>query len=108
MDLKVGDVSRHGEGRHTTSWVELRAVAGGVAADTPGLEFFTLWGVTAENLKDFFLDFADRAGGCRFHNCSHTVEEECAVRGRAAESRYRNYLEIRETLMARRDVFRKK
>ena len=105
--LKVGEVSRHGEGRHTTSWVELMDAGGGVAADTPGLEFFTLWGVTAENLKDMFLDFADMAGGCRFRNCSHTVEEGCAVRGRVAESRYRSYREILEDLQARRDVFRK-
>ncbi len=107
LDFKVGEVSRRGEGRHTTSWVELRAVADGFAADTPGLGFFTLWGVTAENLKDFFLDFAELAGGCRFRNCSHSVEEGCAVRGRVAGSRYQNYLEIREDLLASRDVFRK-
>jgi ribosome biogenesis GTPase len=98
LELKIGAVSRTGEGRHTTSWVELRPVAGGLAADTPGLEFFTSWGVTAENLKDFFLDFVDRAPGCRFRNCSHTTEGECAVRGHVAPSRYRNYLEIRQKL----------
>jgi ribosome biogenesis GTPase len=103
--LKVGDVSRHGEGRHTTSWVELMPAAGGMAADTPGLEFFTLWGVTVENLKDMFLDFADLADGCRFRNCSHTLEVHCAVRDHVAASRYRSYLEILEDLRSRRDVF---
>lgn len=105
LSLKVGDVSRRGEGRHTTTWVELIPIAGGLVADTPGLEFFTLWGVTPENLKDHFLDFVDLAGGCRFRNCSHTSETDCAVRGHVAESRYRNYLDILEKLRQRRAVF---
>lgn len=103
--LKVGEVSRTGEGRHTTTWVELLPIAGGLVADTPGLEFFTLWRVTSENLKDHFLDFADLAGGCRYRNCSHTHEAECAVRGRVPASRYENYLAIREMLRSRREVF---
>jgi ribosome biogenesis GTPase len=105
LALKVGEVSRRGEGRHTTTWVELLPIAGGLVADTPGMEFFTLWGVTPENLKDHFLDFVDLADGCKFRNCSHTAEAGCAVRGRAAESRYRNYLDILEKLRERRDVF---
>ncbi len=103
--LKVGEVSRRGEGRHTTTWVELLPVAGGLVADTPGLEFFTLWGVTPENLKDRFLDFVDLAGDCRFRNCSHVSEAGCAVRERAAASRYRNYLEILRKLREAGPVF---
>jgi ribosome biogenesis GTPase len=99
--LKIGEVSRRGEGRHTTSWAELREVAGGWVADTPGLEFFTMWGVTAENLKDHFLDFVDLASGCRWRNCSHVEEEGCAVRGAVAASRYGSYLLIRDRLRKR-------
>lgn len=105
LNLKVSDVSRHGEGRHRTSWVELLPVGGGLAADTPGLEFFTLWGVTAENLKDCFLEFVDLAGGCRFRNCSHTTEDGCAVRDKVASSRLRNYHDLRDMLLERKDVF---
>jgi ribosome biogenesis GTPase len=105
LALKVGEVSKRGEGRHTTTWVELLPIAGGLVADTPGMEFFTLWGVTPENLKDHFLDFVDLADGCRFRNCSHILEAHCAVRGHVAESRYRNYLEILEKLRQQRDVF---
>jgi ribosome biogenesis GTPase / thiamine phosphate phosphatase len=105
LTLKVGEVSRRGEGRHTTTWVELLPIAGGLVADTPGMEFFTLWGVTPENLKDHFLDFVDLAGGCKFRNCSHTAEAGCAVRGRVAESRYRNYLDILAKLREQRSVF---
>jgi ribosome biogenesis GTPase len=102
FQLKVGEVSRHGEGRHTTTWVELLPVAGGLAADTPGLEFFTLWGVTPENLKDHFLEFAELAPGCRYRNCAHLGEAECAVRDRVSPSRYRNYMLIRSRLVSRR------
>ena len=106
LALKVGVVSKHGEGRHTTTWVELVPIAGGLVADTPGMEFFTLWGVTPENLKDHFLDFVDLAGGCRFRNCSHILEAHCGVRGKVADSRYRNYLEILQKLKERQsDVF---
>jgi ribosome biogenesis GTPase len=105
LGLKTGEVSRRGEGRHTTTWVELIPIAGGLVADTPGLEFFTLWGVTASNLKDHFLDLADLASGCRFRDCSHVSEAGCAVRERAAPSRYRNYLEILAKLRESREVF---
>jgi len=105
LALKVGEVSRHGEGRHTTTWVELVPLAGGLVADTPGMEFFTLWGVTPENLKDHFLDFVDLADGCRFRNCSHVREAGCAVRGHVAESRFRNYLDILAKLRERREIF---
>jgi ribosome biogenesis GTPase len=94
LKLKTGSVSKRGEGRHTTTWVELVPIAGGLIADTPGMEFFTLWGVTPENLKDHFLDFADLAPNCRFRNCMHTTEVGCAVRGHVAESRYQNYLDL--------------
>lgn len=98
LTLKVGEVSKRGEGRHTTTWVELVPMGGGLIADTPGMEFFTLWGVTPENLKDHFLDFVDLAGGCRFRNCSHTKEAHCGVRGHVAPTRYANYLELMEKL----------
>jgi ribosome biogenesis GTPase len=102
LGLKIGDVSRRGEGRHTTTWVELVEAAGGVVADTPGLEFFTLWGVRPETLKDYFLDFAELAPKCRFRNCQHGSEEGCAVRSSVAPSRLRNYLLIKDRLKARR------
>lgn len=102
LALKVGAVSKRGEGRHTTTWVELVPMGGGLLADTPGMEFFTLWGVTPENLKDHFLDFVDLADGCRFRNCSHIKEAHCAVRGHVAESRYANYLDLLDKLIERR------
>jgi ribosome biogenesis GTPase len=108
LKLKVGSVSKRGEGRHTTTWVELVPMGGGLIADTPGMEFFTLWGVTPDNLKDHFLDFVDLAHNCRFRNCMHTGEAGCAVRGHVAESRYENYLDLLEKLKESRKESRMK
>jgi ribosome biogenesis GTPase len=105
LGLRTGRVSRRGEGRHTTSGVELCEAGGGWVADTPGMEFFTLWGVTPENLKEHFLDFAERAGGCRFRNCTHRTEGGCAVRPAAAPSRLESYETLWQRLRDRRQVF---
>ena len=108
FNLKIGEVGKSGEGRHTTSWAELREVAGGWIADTPGLEFFTLWGVTPGMLKDYFLDFAELASGCRWRNCSHLEEEACAVKGAVAPSRYESYLVILDRLVRQQSKLRKR
>ncbi len=109
LGLKVGEVSvRTGEGRHTTTWVELRQVeADSYVIDTPGLEFFTLWGVTVENLAEQFPEFLSRMTRCKYRNCSHTQEPKCAVtealgRGEVAQARYENYVRIREDLLQKR------
>ena len=58
LDLKVGEVSEvHLKGKHTTTSArryELKA--GGAVVDTPGVKLFGLWGVTRENVGDFFPD----------------------------------------------------
>lgn len=110
LALKVGEVSeRTGEGRHTTSWVELRELdPSTLVIDTPGLEFFTLWGVTVENLAEQFPELLSRMPACKYRaSCSHTQEPGCAVaaavdRGDIARSRYDNYVEIREALLRKR------
>jgi ribosome biogenesis GTPase len=60
LDIRVAEVSdAHLKGRHTTTSArryELRG--GGAVIDTPGVKLFGLWGVTADNLEDFFPDVA--------------------------------------------------
>lgn len=97
--LKTRETSRRtGEGRHTTSWVELLEVEGGLVADTPGLEFFTLWGVTQRNLQDYYPEMAPLAGKCGFTDCVHLSEPRCAVKGAVAAARYAGYVQIAGTL----------
>jgi len=61
LDLRVGDVSTYTEkGRHTTTSARRYALdfAAGHVIDTPGVKLFGLWGVTRENLDEFFPDVA--------------------------------------------------
>lgn len=113
LGLKTGVVSRKTrEGRHTTTWVEMIEIEPGMEIiDTPGLEFFTLWGATPENLRELFPEFFSRQGDCRYRNCSHTKENDCAVlaaleAGEVARSRHENYRTIREDLALKRSQIR--
>ena len=62
LDLRVGEISRYTDkGRHTTTSARRYVLDfGGAVVDTPGVKHFGLWGVTAENLSDFFPDVAAR------------------------------------------------
>jgi len=67
------------KGRHTTSWREMIFLPqGGVVIDTPGMREFHLWGAS-EGTKDTFPEIEALAAGCRFRDCTHTQEKDCAV-----------------------------
>lgn len=87
-----------GKGRHTTVTRELHlAPAGGAVLDTPGVRGVGLAG--GERLEEVFADVEALAAGCRFADCSHTVEPGCAVTaalddGRLAERRWGSYRKL--------------
>ncbi len=67
------------KGRHTTSWREMIFLPkGGVVIDTPGMREFHLWGVS-EGSRETFPEIEALTPGCRFRDCTHTQEKECAV-----------------------------
>lgn len=99
------------KGRHTTSRRELIPLPGGaLLIDTPGMRELQLWegdaGVTAA-----FEDIEALAAGCRFGNCRHETEPECAVKAAAEEGRlaadrlasYRVLMRERDALAERQD-----
>ncbi len=105
LHLKVGEVSRATrKGRHTTTRAELLPIpGGGFAVDTPGVRAFGLWDLDRADLDIFFREFEPLIERCRFHNCTHAHEPDCAVRAavRAGElnpDRYAAYLRILESL----------
>jgi ribosome biogenesis GTPase len=63
LDIRIGDVSDATEkGRHTTTSARRYALDfGGAVIDTPGVKVFGLWGVTRENLEEFFPDVASKS-----------------------------------------------
>lgn len=78
--LSVGAVRVDDEkGRHTTTSRELIEIpGGGLIIDTPGMREFQLWD-GGGGLDTAFADIASLATNCRFRDCRHTTESDCAV-----------------------------
>ena len=106
LNLATGEVSEKlGRGRHTTRHVELyRLGEDTYVADTPGFSSFDtdqMDIILKENLQYAFPDFGRFIGTCRFDDCSHRKEPDCAVRaacdsGEIEKSRYDSYLKLYE------------
>ena len=106
LKLETGEVSEKlGRGRHTTRHVELyRLGEDTYVADTPGFSSFDtdqMELILKENLQYAFPDFGSFIGKCRFDDCSHRKEPDCAVRaaveaGEIEKSRYESYLKLYE------------
>jgi ribosome biogenesis GTPase / thiamine phosphate phosphatase len=99
--IRTGPVREEdGKGRHTTTARELFVIPGGaIIIDTPGLREVGIW-ADADGVDDLFDDISALGAGCRFGDCTHTVEPGCAVRealaaGRLDERRYANYMKMR-------------
>lgn len=72
-------------GRHTTVAAELIALPGGAwLLDTPGLRAVTLW-TSGVGIERAFKDVFDIAEKCRFRNCKHIDEPDCAVKSAISE-----------------------
>jgi ribosome biogenesis GTPase len=98
LDLRVQSVQeKHGHGRHTTTNSRLYPLqSGAYLADTPGMREFGLWGVFRRELGEGFVEIRERAAECRFRDCLHMEEPQCAVRttsesGEMDEGRYLSY-----------------
>ena len=80
-DLAVGALSRRGEqGRHTTTVSTLHAIpGGGFVIDSPGMADFGEWTLPAGRVADGFPEIRSYSGRCRFRNCLHLHEPDCAV-----------------------------
>jgi ribosome biogenesis GTPase len=102
LHLRVQAVSADTEkGRHTTTTAELIPLSfGGYVVDTPGIRQFQLWDVIPEEVAGFFPDLRPYVSRCRFPDCTHTHEDDCAVKDAVADGwidarRYESYVQIR-------------
>jgi ribosome biogenesis GTPase len=88
------------KGRHTTTTARLLPLpGGGYVVDTPGIRQFQLWDVIAEEVPGFFRDLRPYVSHCRYPDCTHTHEDDCAVKnavadGRIDERRYDSYCHL--------------
>jgi ribosome biogenesis GTPase len=78
--VQTGEVRQaDSKGRHTTTWRELVVVpTGGALIDTPGLRELGMW-VDEEGIDATFSDITELAAQCRFNDCAHLTEPDCAV-----------------------------
>ena len=101
--LKTGAISGyHGKGMHTTTFSEMIELSqGGFIIDTPGIKGFGTVDMEKDEIFHFFPDIFKFSKDCRFHNCIHINEPDCAVRAAVekhyiSESRYKSYLNMME------------
>jgi ribosome biogenesis GTPase len=104
LTLRTGEISESvNKGRHTTVGAVLLPLddpQGGFVVDTPGLREVGLWGLPPEHLDQCFPEFRPLLGNCRFQDCAHEHEPNCAVRsavesGAVDPARYESYLKLR-------------
>jgi ribosome biogenesis GTPase / thiamine phosphate phosphatase len=94
------------EGRHTTTHRQILVLpGGGLVIDTPGLREIQLWDAGAEALDATFADVEELAADCRFGDCTHTHEPDCAVlaaveSGELASDRLQSWRKLQRELRA--------
>lgn len=107
LELRTGEVSTAlRKGRHTTVVGALHPLPwGGYVADTPGLRELAPWDVPAAELADCFPEMRPCLDRCRWPDCRHRAEPDCAVRaaveqGAIDAGRYDSYLRLLEDALA--------
>jgi ribosome biogenesis GTPase len=101
----VGELSRFGRGRQTTTSARLFQSDEGFLIDSPGIGEFTLDPLPPAELAALFVEMREPARACRFANCRHLTEPGCGVRaaveaGLIAPSRYASYRDLALTAPA--------
>ena len=106
LSLLTAEVSEKlGRGKHTTRHVQLFPLSGGgYLADTPGFGSFDveqMEPIRKDELQYCFREFAPYLGKCRFNDCKHLKEPDCAVlealsKGEIESSRHESYVRLYE------------
>ncbi|HBB00805.1 MAG: ribosome small subunit-dependent GTPase A [Bacteroidetes bacterium GWD2_45_23] len=100
---KTGEISGyHHKGMHTTTYSEMIELDnGGFVIDTPGIKGFGTIDMVPAEVSHYFPEIFKMSKKCKFYNCLHLNEPDCAVRRAVeehyiSESRYHSYLNILE------------
>jgi ribosome biogenesis GTPase len=99
--LKTAAISeQHLHGQHTTTFAEMYDLSFDASIiDTPGIKGFGLVDMEKEEIGDYFPEFFKLKQDCKFNNCLHIDEPECAVKEALENddvswSRYKSYLQM--------------
>ncbi len=103
LQIKTEGVSSyHKTGKHTTTYTEMHPlVFGGYVIDTPGIKGFGVIDMEREEIYHFFPEIFRFSKGCKYYNCLHINEPNCAViealkSGKISPSRYKSYRSLLE------------
>jgi ribosome biogenesis GTPase len=101
LSLTTKPVNRAtGRGVHTTTMAQLLKLDfGGHIVDTPGIRQFALFKIDRADLAFYFEDFKPYLGKCRFPDCKHLQEPDCAIKSAVEETaisdwRYDSYAKL--------------
>ncbi len=89
-----------GKGTHTTTSTMLyQFTGGGHLIDSPGVWEYGIWKLENNELAEGFIEFKPWLGKCRFNDCLHNTEPDCAIKqavddGHIREWRYQSYLRL--------------
>lgn len=105
VEARVGPLSETtGKGMHTTTTAQLfHLPEGGNIIDSPGIREFGLGHVTPQALTEGFIEFQPYLGHCKFRDCMHLHEPDCAIQaaveaGTISSRRFDSYHQIRESI----------
>ena len=101
LNIKTKAVSEsHKQGQHTTTFSELHELDFSTSIiDTPGIRGFGLVELELNEIGNYFPEFFALKKKCKFYNCIHKNEPNCAVKialekGDVSQIRYNNYLKM--------------
>ncbi len=101
LQLKTKEISQqHLQGQHTTTFAQMYDLSfNAKIIDTPGIKGFGVVDMEKEEVGDYFPEFLSRKEKCKFNNCLHVEEPQCAIKkalenNEIAYSRYASYLSI--------------
>lgn len=103
LNLKTKEISeQHQQGQHTTTFAEMFDLSfDAKIIDTPGIRGFGIVDMEKTEVTDYFPEFFALKDQCKFNNCLHKEEPQCAVKDaldndEISWSRYRSYIQILE------------
>lgn len=101
LQLRTGSISEyHQQGQHTTTFAEMHKLSsGGYIIDTPGIRAFGIVNLEKEVMSHYFPEMRKLLGLCKYHNCQHLNEPQCAVKDavdsdQISKSRYQTYIQL--------------
>lgn len=115
LNLKTSNISSiHQQGQHTTTFAEMYDLDfGAQIIDTPGIRGFGVVEMERDEIGDYFPEFFARKQDCKFNNCLHLNEPDCAIKEALEKeelfwSRYNSYVQLLddEEETYRKDIYK--